>query len=44
MKVKTDTESHFCFVVVLQADPSGPSFQSLFSSTEQMLKVSGGGG
>uniref|UniRef100_A0A3B3DS88 Vacuolar protein sorting 13 homolog C n=1 Tax=Oryzias melastigma TaxID=30732 RepID=A0A3B3DS88_ORYME len=26
------------FTKVLQADPSGPSFQSLFSSTEQMLK------
>lgn len=37
--------------VVLQADPSGPSFQTLFNNTEQTLKVgdevsfaTGGGG
>lgn len=27
---------------VLQADPGGPSFQTLFNNTEQMLKVGGG--
>lgn len=29
--------------VALQADPGGPSFQTLFNSTEQTLKVGGPG-
>ena len=32
-----------CVCVILQADPSGPSFQNLFNNTEQTLKVCGWG-
>lgn len=36
------TDLRMLHVCVLQADPSGPSFQTVFNSTEQMLKVGGG--
>lgn len=28
-----------CLSCILQADPKGPSFQTVFCNTEQMLKV-----
>ena len=42
MMLITDLKMLRCVVVcVLQVDPSGPSFQTVFNSTEQMLKVGG---
>lgn len=34
-----EQSEHELFVVCLQADPKGPSFQTVFCNTEQMLKV-----